>query len=448
MSFLDANASAKVESIARPFLDAHRFWIRRYPSLYSSANNHRVAELVAQFLAAQCAPGLPDATALLRESRDGLEDRMQHLFHDDGVGAEQSVTYGAYALEWFALAGAATDAARSDFSAEYKMRARNAAEHLRWLMDDAARTPAIGDGDETRVLALSQEPETRYAASVVSLVARWLDAPELMLSQTDIQLRDLWGNADIASARSQFYGMRVFEPGGYTVIRDQTPSGTLVCVFGHGPLGFASIAAHGHADALSIWLSWGDEPIFVDAGTCLYHSGGTWRDHFRSTRVHNTLALENSDQSTIAGPFNWARHANARIVEETASSVTAEHDGYMHAFGLTHRRTVRRVYATELAVEDELLGRPARTGLNWNVGFTLAPGITVSRHDGAVQLTTPGGRRLRLEEDCAPESFRETLSPFSPSFSVLSEAHRLTFSGSVDSGGSVMRLRIACLPDE
>ena len=76
-------------------------------------------------------------------------------------------------------------------------------------------------------------------------------------------------------------------------------------VMDHGPLGHLSIAAHGHADALALWLHIGDQPVLVDAGTYLYHSGGAWRDRLRGTPLHNTLSLDDRNSSRIAGPFNW-----------------------------------------------------------------------------------------------------------------------------------------------
>ena len=54
-----------------------------------------------------------------------------------------------------------------------------------------------------------------------------------------------------------------------------------VLTFDHGPVGYLSIAAHGHADTLAVWLSIGDQPVFVDAGTYLYHSSRALRDAFR-----------------------------------------------------------------------------------------------------------------------------------------------------------------------
>ena len=132
-----------------------------------------------------------------------------------------------------------------------------------------------------------------------------------------------------------------------------------VLIFDHGPVGYLSIAAHGHADTLAVWLSIGDQPVFVDAGTYLYHSDRAMRDAFRSTAVHNTLTLGGVASSRPSGPFNWATKANARcvVVEDgPIARLVAEHDGYFARFGLRHRRTIEFDGTSQIAITDELLG--------------------------------------------------------------------------------------------
>jgi hypothetical protein len=430
LAFADADICRQLDRPIRAFLETHAFWIDRYPSLYSSANNHRIAELVGLFLAGVCAPGLADAAQWREQSRLELEQRITRLFLPDGVGAEQSTTYAPYALEWFALAGIAGDASGHAFSSAYKALAGKAAEHLRWLMDDDARTPQIGDGDETRVLAFRQEPEDRYPASVSALVARWLDKPELIPDARHTHFRDMLGPTANESSSSEIpSGMRVFEDGGYTVIREATGRGTILAVLDHGPLGFLSIAAHGHADALSVWLHWGDEVIFVDAGTYLYHSGGAWRDHFRSTAIHNTLAIDDANQSMIAGPFNWARHAHSRVVAKLANSLTAEHTGYIKRFGVLHRRTMS--YAKRsLVVEDYLLDQSRSKPVSWKLGFMVAPGIEAKIYGDHVALTTPKGRSLRLVQEFRQASgWGVERVSYSPSFNRKLDASRIFLAG-------------------
>jgi hypothetical protein len=77
-----------------------------------------------------------------------------------------------------------------------------------------------------------------------------------------------------------------------------------VAVFDHGPLGYLSIAAHGHAVARALWLDVANRPVLVDAGTWLYHGGGADRDALRMTAAHNTVLIEGQSQSLPAGAFN------------------------------------------------------------------------------------------------------------------------------------------------
>jgi hypothetical protein len=421
LAFADEEARAALDTRARAFLEAHAVWIARYPSLYSSANNHRVAELAALFLVGHALPGMRGAGRMVRKSRQGLEREILRQYLPDGVGAEQSPTYAAYSLEWFLLAAIAAEAVGEDFSPAYRARLRLATEHLKHLMDDAGCVPQIGDDDEGRVLRFNLSAN-RYVASIVRRAGEWL------------------GDESQPST-----GVFVYPDGGYTIIRSPSGQGTLVTVFDHGPLGFLSIAAHGHADALSLWLSWGDEQILVDAGTYLYHAGAAWRDRFRGTSVHNTLTLDGADQSIIAGPFNWSHHAGTRVVARTANSVTAEHDGYRSRYGVVHRRSVTRETEGVLVVEDHLLGTAKRGPLNWQIGFTLAPGANVRIEGRKAWITTPAGRKLSAEIETDAQWMVEQTC-YSPGFNQLTETLRLETRGTLSGDSLVGRVRLAMSP--
>ena len=417
----------------RAFVEAHASWIDRYPSRFSSANNHRVAELAALFLSAVCAPDMPDAARYARHSRAGLEAEALFQFHADGIGAEQSPTYAAYSLEWFALAGVAADGLGAPLSATLKDRLTLAADALSAFLDDGARTPRIGDDDEGRVLALTQGPEDDYPRSVAALVNRWLGRP-VQGGVRPLELRDGLAAGLETPATTPGDGAVSFPLGGYSLWRTPTARGTALLVFDHAPLGFLSIAAHGHADALAIWLHWGEEAVLADAGTYLYHSGGADRDRFRGTAAHNTLSLEGEDQSRIAGAFNWSAHAGSRLVsggDET--TMTAEHDGYRRRFGLIHRRAVSLHGAAEgllYDVDDRLIGAASRPGLRWASGFTLGPGVQAEVIGGEATLTTAAGRKLTLTARGAV--WTVGTAPYSPAFNRREDTVRLELSGLVD----------------
>ena len=112
-----------------------------------------------------------------------------------------------------------------------------------------------------------------------------------------------------------------------------------------GPLGYLSIAAHGHADALSFVLNIGDREILVDPGTYAYHTDPGWRRYFRSTLAHNTVGIDEQDQSLQAGNFMWTDHARARCIEFEAGNAmqrfVGEHYGYERLEDpVVHRREI------------------------------------------------------------------------------------------------------------
>jgi hypothetical protein len=143
-----------------------------------------------------------------------------------------------------------------------------------------------------------------------------------------------------------------------------------------------SIAAHGHADCLSVALAYDGLWYIVDPGTYCYHRDPEWRDHFRGTAAHNTVTIDGSDQSEMLGPFMWGRKARASA---TAAGVGAHfelfegrHDGYTKAAGVLHSRTVVFGSAGYWVVVDRLEGAGAH---DVRCTFQFAPGFGLPSGD-------------------------------------------------------------------
>src|SRR5262249_30224221 len=154
------------------------------------------------------------------------------------------------ALVAFAFTG--MDAA--DIPAPLRDRFRLWGEHVLWLMDAAGQVPEIGDNDAGRVIMFGQAQEPRYVASVLAALAGWLKETSLAPPARDPHLRDfVFGS--ITGSGVESGGFRQWKEGGYSVFRGADARHSLV--FDHGPVGHSSIAAHGHADTLAVWLTVG-----------------------------------------------------------------------------------------------------------------------------------------------------------------------------------------------
>lgn len=338
------------------------YFIRNFLSLHSSANNHLIGELTG--LWASCKVfGLGEQGEQWADfAQSMLEQQATLQVHPDGVNKEQAIYYHLWVMEYFLFCWLLGERSGQRFSADFQKTILSMALFLRDLMPEAGFPPQIGDADDGTVV--------RFNAVITE--NPYLDC--LLAIEKTMSVDFLLGDVDRKNAKSLWYGCiftashntpRVYErgngsniwrDGGYAVLKGKSAT---IC-FDAGQLGYTSIAAHGHADALSVNIAVGSEWWIIDPGTYAYHSGQQWRDYFRSTLAHNTIRLGGTDQSDIAGPFMWSRQANAQIegidADTTDQIVSGGHDGYK-PLGWVHRRELRFCSATDyLEVSDTLEG--------------------------------------------------------------------------------------------
>lgn len=414
----------------RSALAAHAYWLARFPSRFSSANNHLIAEAGGMFLIGTLAPDLPGARRLADKGRRILEREASRQFHADGVGAEQSPTYTAFTLEWYLLAALVGDAAGRPLSEAVRTRLALAGEPLRAMMDRNGHVPRIGDDDEGRVIVTPVAYEEGYVASVLGALAAMTGATQIAPPRPRRDLRSFFFGHPQAGAAME-NGIRSFDAGGYSVVRETAAGREVVLTFDHGPLGHLSIAAHGHADALAIWLHVDGRPVLVDAGTYLYGSGGGVRDGFRSTAAHNTLTIGGASSSIPAGPFNWRQKAGAWREPSGTRELRGRHDGYLARFGVIHERRLTWDETT-ITIEDRLLGR-LEPGLLPEAGFLIHPDLTVRLVDRAVLVSHEDRPliRMRAAEGISVRIAKGELEPlrgwYSPRFGSMLPAAQVLF---------------------
>jgi len=232
---------------------------------------------------------------------------------------------------------------------------------------------------------------------------------------------------------------RAFPEGGYFVLGEALETSREVRIVADaGPLGYLAIAAHGHADALAFTLSVAGKPILVDPGTFSY-SEMPWRHYFRSTAAHNTVVLDDRDQSGFGGSFLWLEHANAVVeafrISAEGQTLVAHHDGYRRLPDpVSHRRTWQYTEGvSKLTIRDELVCRGQHSvGMHWH----FAPECAVTMDGGRVIVRRDG---VRVTLDCpdglAPEIVvgreQPPLGWFSKGFDVKSPAATAVFGGKI-----------------
>lgn len=118
-----------------------------------------------------------------------------------------------------------------------------------------------------------------------------------------------------------------------------------------------------HMDQLHLDLWWRGLNIAQDAGTYLYNAQPPWDNPLVTTRVHNTVTVDDRDQMMRAGRFltlDWAdAYSKSEIVtdEDVLQRMQAYHKGYG---SVKHERTVTVYAAERWLVTDRLTGSHAR----------------------------------------------------------------------------------------
>ncbi|MEU9642378.1 alginate lyase family protein [Streptomyces sp. NPDC048188] len=423
----------------------HQRWLAAFPSRGSSANNHVVAEAAGQFAAA-CAFGwFPSSTRWRDDALRSLERHLRGNTFPSGLNRELATEYHGLVLELGLAALAEADAAGVPVPATVRLVLLRMTDALAAVVDDRLRPPRQGDADDGHGLVVDGAGTDRWASllatgdAVFGSLPWW---PEV--SGTDVRTGLLAAlilpyakQGDAPAVTRPARRPAHFADAGLTVLRG--PSG-IWCRCDGGPHGFLSIAAHAHADALSVEVRHDGVEVLADPGTFCYHGQPEWRRYFRSTLGHNTLELDGADQSGSGGPFLWTRHARSRVLaveaaEEGASHWCAEHDGYGPS---VHRRRVElTAESRELRVVDEVRG-PRRAV---RLAFHLGPAITADLAGSRAVLTwsRDGEERTAVLDLPGELSWRahrgETDPPlgwYSPGFGRKEPATTLVGSGFTD----------------
>jgi Heparinase II/III-like protein/Heparinase II/III N-terminus len=410
----------------------HQQFLAGFRSRGSSANNHVIAEAAGQ-LVASCAFGwFGESERWRRQSARLLETELLRNTFPTGIGRELASEYQGFVAELGLLAAIEAGAAGVPLSDQAWQRLAAMTDSCAALVDELLRPPRQGDGDEGRGLLLDAPAANRWP-SLLALGARafgplpWWPPAEPDASSTIIGA--LAGAPRPAAGRPAARPSR-FADAGTTVLRTTTArpkAGDLPeiwCRCDGGPHGFLSIAAHAHADALSVEVRYGGVDILADPGTYCYHGDPPWRSYFRSTLAHNTVELAGQSQSGDGGPFLWLRHANGEELEVRddgdATSWTAEHDGYQ---ALTpparHRRRVELNRPERaLEIEDQVEGAGHQLRLAFHLGPQVeaelaqpepgGPATATLRWPGA---TAPGAARMDLPAGLAWSLHRGETDP-------------------------------------
>ena len=412
----------------------HQEYLAAFRSRGSSANNHAIAEAVGSLVGACAFPWFQESERWRAASAAELQATLAANTFSSGVNREQATDYHRFVTELGLLALAEADRAGRPLGEPTRALLASSLDAAAALLDATGRPPRQGDGDDGRGLVLDA-PEADPWAQLLATGAGIIGArdwwPPVVPGVASTAVSALGSRAEVRG-RPQVMP-HAFSDAGTHVLRTPVGDGAengpeIWCRCDGGPHGFGSIAAHGHADALSVEVRVGGVDVLADPGTYCYHGDPDWRTYFRSTLAHNTAEVDGASQSVEGGPFLWTTSA-ASVVDraELGGSVqtwSGHHLGYTRLDPvLRHDREVTLDSGERtLRVEDTLTGSTRHTlRLAWHLG----PDVVVELADGVAELSWVDGTdrrrgRLSLPPQLSWTAHRGQTSPvlgwYSPRF--------------------------------
>lgn len=379
-------------------------WLEALPSLHSSANNHRLAELAALLTVSEWIQAKGgDPRALL----DEFTTEATCQFDGEGFNRELSFDYHTFSFDLIMtiveLAGGSRHSGLVSLSRRIGSVTSRVEQH-------AGTWPRIGDSDEACLISSLATPESRPS---------WLAAMAM-------------GEAQPGSVNGS--GVMTLAEGGYSFVVSRDDGHEMLLVADHGQLGYGAIAAHGHADTMGIWAWIDGVPRLIDAGTYSYHSQPAMRDLLRSSGMHNSITVGGAGTSVPDGPFLWNPK---RTASHPSFSVDPTPNGTLITMACRLPRIPRvrpacewhrSVLAAGLGMEiEDIVDSSSPTELSQH--FVLGKGFDVVHADsssGTFVFQAPDSGRIDFRVEGPIGGYRIDDVEISESYGQLAITKRLT----------------------
>lgn len=198
-----------------------------------------------------------------------------------------------------------------------------------------------------------------------------------------------------------------------------------------GDIGPAYQPGHTHCDFLSFVLMIDGQWLIVDSGVCEYEPGAM-RSYVRSTAAHNTVTVDDSEQSEIWSEFRVGRRARSRgaAIRREANSIIFEgaYEGFASlAAKIVHSRRAVLTLNTQggiqcVEIDDTVeginkLSHEIKASLHLHPDWRVDQADNTTSHEKSILVGKHGGTLVTLS---SPQGLSSPTEPswFCPEFGL------------------------------
>lgn len=359
-------------------LALHGRHIESYLSTYFSPNTHLLGEGVALFFLGVLCPELVAAERWKSLGWEIVLREAERQVHVDGFHFEQSTYYHVYALDFFLHSAVLASVNNIPIPKNFEELLKKMLTAL-YLLGRGGSPPRFGDDDGGRLFDPRRNRSQHLLdplATGAILFQRGDYKASAELNEETIWLLGVEGVRrwdELEATGAPVESAALSSAGFYLLAAAEQPTQLVV---NSGPQGRQS-GGHRHADALSVCLNSHGHTLLIDPGTYQYVGGGSDRDKFRGTAMHNTLRVDGTNQAETATPFSWLRLTQSKaerwIQGQGFDLLVASHDGYQRlSQPVTHRRWVLSLKNGIYLVRDRVEGEGKhQLDISWHLSEDL-----------------------------------------------------------------------------
>jgi len=349
----------------------------------------------------------------------GLKKELQKQVYYDGADFEASTCYHRLVLELFFYSAFFSiknspefkednfiEVGKNIFGKEYIEKLYKMFEFTLYALKPNGKMPQIGDNDNGRFFIFGNREilDMRY---LLTLGAIFFKEPKFKVEEFGFCKETLWVFGEggykiwqgLEGISLSNIDSKAFPSAGWYIMRNNKDYMVVSC----GPNGQNGIGGHSHNDKSSFELCVNGEDVIVDSGTYVYTSLPEWRNKFRSTSFHNTMVVDDEEQSRFDSrnlffmkEDAFVKVNNWRAIKEY-DFLDAEHYGYRRLESpVTHRRQIYFCKKDRYwIIKDILTGEGVHA---FDLYFNLVPGVIKEADGGSlvVDISIKGGGNLKI----------------------------------------------------
>jgi hypothetical protein len=299
-----------IKSNIKEIIEESYSYIRSNLSLYSSANNHLIAELAALNIISS----VFTSKKIEKEKerwREMIFEQVLLQINNDGVNMELSTRYHAEVLDHIINALYFIRKSGFPIPEEVICRVRKSAKFLVHVEFNGVFTE-FGDNDEGFLINPYFQEEFNYYKSVANSIFILCD--NSCVGEIDIRNQLIFSEEldEINIIEFELNDM-IFKDSGYLFLYDYESKAKIS--FDFGTIGDKINGAHGHSDIFHFNFEANGCQYLIDSGTFQYHSVfEKWRNYFRSAAAHNTISITGKNHGEIGGRMLWVKQPKKPII--------------------------------------------------------------------------------------------------------------------------------------